>query len=135
MSIFAKDLVGNSDDIVLKEYNLVYNPVSPHEVCLHEKDHGMYPRKIFVRGLYLWREYVNEAMDDVLKFGGGIEKFIEEKDFLLYIKNSPLISKLEFKGETWYEKRYLWNVFEAYNEHVLERHMAVRYKKHHKRLV
>lgn len=67
-------------------------------------------------------------MDDVLKFGDDVRKSINEGDFLLYIKNSSLTNKLEFRGETWYEKRYLWSVFEAYNEHVLENHMRARHE-------
>ncbi len=131
MSIFTKDIVSDSDSVVLREYNLVYD-IASHTDYLHEKGHGWYPRKTFVHGLYLWNEYVNEAMGDVLNFGDDVRKFINEGDFLLYIKDSSLTNKLEFRGETWYEKKYLWNVFEAYNEHVLENHMRARYEKHHK---
>ena len=127
MGIFAKDIVSNSDSVILSEYHLVYD-IEAHMDYLYEKDHGMYPRKTFVHGQLLWNVYINEAMEDILKLGGGIEKFINEKDFLLYIKNSPLTNKLEFRGETWYENGYLWPVFEAYNEHVVEMHLKWRYK-------
>ncbi len=119
MSIFAKDIVSNSDSVVLKEYNLGYD-VDTRTEYLYELDHGWYPRKTFVPGRYLWILYIGEVMDDIFKLGNDVEKFINEEDFLLYIKNSSLTNKLEFKGETWYEKRYLWPVFEAYNDHVAE---------------
>jgi len=126
MSIFKEDIISNSDCVVLSLYTYVHDTVT-HMDYLREKDNGMYPLKTFARGQYLWEAYVTEAMDDVLKIVGDVEEFINKEDFLHYIKNSPLTSKLEFRGETWYEIRYLWDVFEAYNEHVMEMYLKWRY--------
>lgn len=114
MGIFDKDLIENEDQVVLAKYNFTWD--SYYKVnCLSLKDTylKLYPADV------IWKEYNRNRGFDKIRhdYGFNIKRDINIKSkFYQFIKETPLIAKIKFRGELYYGLSILWPMIDEFNK-------------------
>ena len=118
MSLFA-DHITSQDDIVLDRY--YFHPVPDYkgvDVLIEKQPEFNYNKKVFIPLDIVWKYYVHEGLDAIVKMF-GIKDKPDKNDFVIFAKNfnRPNIEKLIFKQETYINRSILHPIFDAFNEY------------------
>lgn len=122
MSLFT-DHITNQDDIVLQKFDLRLCADYPNIAVLVEKQFGSQlichgTRKVFIPLDIVWKYYVHEGSDDIVKLYGERDR-PTKSDFVKFAQtfSHPDIKKLIFHQATYIDRNILHPIYEAFNEH------------------
>lgn len=125
------------DDIVLQHYNFRESPDYKGLMILEEKkpedttyfDWSWYYRKVFIPLDIVWKDYVHEASDDIVRMW-GIQNRPTKSDFIDFAKtfSHPAVKKLIFQQQTYINRAILRPIFDAFNEHWCFKMLQARQK-------
>lgn len=122
MSIFT-DHITNQDDFVLRHYNYVYSWEYGVKMLVEKFDLNRptpFVRK-FIPLELVWEYYKAEGSSDVDKL--SIWNMPNKDDFVEFTQtfSHPEIRKLIFKGNIYIDRSILHPIYEAFNEHWLQK--------------
>ena len=126
MSIFDQSIATNHDDIVLQKYDCEFD-VFDNDWVLRTKKSDFWRDGLnltYVTANCLWNRYVYEDAIDEIKQVYGFNFKPSKKQFLTFCSNSTILTdRITFKGQVFYQRRYLWDFFSAFNEFVVSEYM------------
>lgn len=127
MSIF-NDHITNQDDIILQKFDLRLSDYKDMLVLVEKLSEDrtdlLWNRKVFVPLDVVWKYYVHEGSDDIVKLY-GIRDRPTKSDFMKFTEtfSHPDIKKLIFRQVTYIDRSVLYPIYEAFNEYWCSRVM------------
>lgn len=123
MSIFDNH-IQSVDDVVMSQFNLRFDPYYEVNVLV-SKEIPVYYRKKFVPADIIWELYMDEGRPTDKQYGIRIRP--NKNKFIEFIRKYRFIEKVGYKGVMYYSLSNLWDLYDAYNEILIEDYMRARY--------